>query len=216
MHSPRIYIPQGLKIGYGRTEVARAVEDIELGEGNHFLLARNGRGKTTLLRTLSRGLPTLAGHPALDGRVQFIGESLAFDGDLPAKVVFRTLLDSHGYRQALELAERVELDVGKPFGRLSKGNRQKVLLVLAEYRARPDEPSIVLLDEPFTGLDAHARDTMISVWEGRTNGVLRLITTHPDYDSMDLQRPVVITDGAIRLARPEEGRAWGQIKNHLN
>jgi ABC-type multidrug transport system ATPase subunit len=148
--------------------------------------------------------------------VQFIGEALAFDGDLPARVVFKTMLDSYGYRHAMELAERIELDVGKPFGRLSKGNRQKVLLVLAEYRARPDEASIVLLDEPFTGLDAHARDTVLSVWESRTQGILRLITTHPDYDSMDLRRPVVITDGEIRLARPEEGRAWGQIKRHLN
>jgi ABC-type multidrug transport system ATPase subunit len=216
MNSPSIQIPEGLKIGYGRTEIARAVEVMDLGPGNHFLLARNGRGKTTLLRTLSRSLPTLSGTPVLNGRVQFIGEALAFDGDLPARVVFKTMLDSYGYRHAMELAERIELDVGKPFGRLSKGNRQKVLLVLAEYRARPDEASIVLLDEPFTGLDAHARDTVLSVWESRTQGILRLITTHPDYDSMDLRRPVVITDGEIRLARPEEGRAWGQIKRHLN
>lgn len=216
MNPPNIQIPLDLRIGYGRTEVARAVEAMELGAGNHFLLARNGRGKTTLLRTLARSLPALAGSATMNGRVQFIGESLAFDGDLPAKVIFRTMLDSYGYRQAMELADRIELSVGKPFGKLSKGNRQKVLLVLAEYRARPDEASIVLLDEPFTGLDAHARDTVLSVWESRTQGILRLITTHPDYDSMDLRRPVVITDGEIRLARPEEGRAWGQIKRHLN
>lgn len=216
MNSPSIHIPNGLKIGYGRTEVARAAEVMDLGPGNHFLLARNGRGKTTLLRTLSRGLPTLSGSPVMNGRVQFIGEALAFDGDLPARVIFKTMLDSYACRQAMELAERIELNVVKPFGQLSKGNRQKVLLVLAEYRARPDEASIVLLDEPFTGLDAHARDTVFSVWEARTEGILRLITTHPDYDSMDLRRPVVITDGEIRLARADEGRDWGQLKRHLN
>ncbi len=216
MSSPSIHIPANTVVGYGRTAVAKAVEEIELAAGNHFLLARNGRGKTTLLRTLARSLRPLAGQPQVHGRLQFIGEDLAFDGELPARVIFKSMLSGAAVRQALDLAEKAELATKKPFAHLSKGNRQKVLLILAEFRAIPTEPSIILLDEPFPGADTVARECFLEVWANRTQGVLRLITTHPDYDSMDLHRPVIITDAEIRMARPEEGQAWGQLKTHLN
>ena len=216
MPEPKIFIPAETVIGYGKTAIAKATETLELGPGNHFLLARNGRGKTTLLRTLARGLPPLVGHPEITGTVQFIGDELAFDRWLPAKAIFKALLDSAAYAPALALADEAELAVKKPFGELSKGNKQKVLLILGEFRARPDTASILLLDEPFTGLDTHARDCFSRVWLSRTEGILRFITIHPDYDSMDLNRPVLISNAEIRLARPEEGRVWGQLKSHLN
>jgi ABC-type multidrug transport system ATPase subunit len=215
MTQPSIHIPVGMTIGYGSNVVARAAEALDLAGGNHFLLARNGRGKTTLLRTLARGLPPLSGQAGVTGRVQFIGDELAFDSWLPAKAIFKALLVRETLAAALELADRAELSITKPFGQLSKGNKQKVLLILAEFRARPEEPSVVLLDEPFTGLDTHARDCFSAVWTSRTEGILRFITIHPDYDSMDLLRPVVITDGEIRLARPDEGHVWGTLKKHL-
>lgn len=216
MEQPSIYIPKDTVIGYGRSAVAKASETVELVSGNHFLLARNGRGKTTLLRTLARSLPVVDGQPRMHGRAQFIGENLAFDDELPARVIFKSMLTGHGFQQAMQLAEATELNMVRPFGQLSRGNRQKILLILAEFRVVPGEASVLLLDEPFTGLDAHAREKFMDAWQSRTQGILRLITTHPDYDAMDLRRPVVITDGEIRLARPDEGRAWGQLKQHLN
>jgi ABC-type multidrug transport system ATPase subunit len=136
--------------------------------------------------------------------------------ELPARTIFNCLLDGGFRKLAQETATRVELDVAKPFGKLSKGNRQKVLLIVAEMRARASASPVLLLDEPFTGLDTHARDTFVDLWESHVQGILRLITTHPDHDALALQRPVIITEGSIRLARPEEGRFWGDLKSHLN
>ena len=214
--NPLILIPQDTVIGYGHREVARVAQPIELRTGNHYLLARNGRGKTTLLRTLARSLRPLRGEPRVEGRVQFIGEHLSFDPELPARTIFRSLLDGAARQKAEELAALVELDTGKPFARLSRGNRQKVMLVMAELRAASSPSPILLLDEPFTGLDTHARERFLDHWMSHTTGILRLITTHPDHDGHDLLQPVVITDGVIRMARSDEGHLWGQLKTHLN
>lgn len=213
---PSILIPKETVIGYGRSPVASCGEAIELGEGNHFLLARNGRGKTTLLRTLAGTLRPLKGNPTIQGHTQFIGDNLSFDRELPARAIFSSLLNRSARREARRFAEEAELDTRKPFGRLSLGNRQKVLLILAEFRAGMEKAAVLLLDEPFTGLDTPAREAFLGLWKERAENTVRFITTHPDQDSLDLGRPVIITDGAIRPASPEEGQSWGALKTHLN
>jgi ABC-2 type transport system ATP-binding protein len=68
-----------------------------------------------------------------------------------------------------ELADRLDLDLGRPIGELSKGNRQKVGLV----QAFMNEPDLLILDEPTTGLDPliqHTFQEMVRevAAEGRT------------------------------------------------
>lgn len=82
-----------------------------------------------------------------------------------ARTILRGLLDGPGRQRAEDLAEKVELDVRKPFARLSRGNRQKVLLVLAEMRAACSPCPILLLDEPFTGLDTRFKRCGELRWE---------------------------------------------------
>jgi len=57
--TPSIHFDTGLEIGYGKP-LARFGQAVSLTGGTHFLLARNGRGKTTLLRTLARTLKPVA------------------------------------------------------------------------------------------------------------------------------------------------------------
>ena len=151
--APSIHLDSGLEIGYG-SPLARFGQEVELSGGTHFLLARHGRGKTTLLRTLAGTLKPVAGKFRAEGFVQYLPEDLRFDPEITPAMVFRMLLPKARFQQALQLADRIELDVKKPYGRLSTGNRRKTSLIMAEFSVKPDQGNILLLDEPFSGLDA--------------------------------------------------------------
>jgi ABC-type multidrug transport system ATPase subunit len=212
--APSITLKPGFEIGYG-TMLAQLEQEITLGGGTHFLVARNGRGKTTLLRTLARTLKPVAGEPRTTGFIQYLPEDLRFDPELPAKAIFRSLLPAASLRPALALAVRIELDVKKPYGRLSTGNRRKTSLILAEYSVRPADGNILLLDEPFSGLDAFARQAFEDLWRQSTANVLRLVSCHPDYDAMAMPSTVLIESSRIRHLTGQDLN-WKSLKPLMN
>lgn len=218
-NTPKVELPGGLSIGY-QERLAQVVEgdgDIELGSGTHYLLARNGRGKTTLLRTLAGVLKPLGGKYSCDGRCQLLSEDLTFDRELPTRVIFKALLKKAECKQALDLARKLELDLYKPYGKLSTGNKRKVALLVAEFSVQEGRSDILLLDEPFTGLDAFAREIFQNLWSERQDGVLRLVSCHPDFDSMEMESSVLISDGKIvHLVGKDAPKQWGDLKTQLN
>lgn len=214
---PKLSIHSNFSIGY-KDELARVEgSDIELIDGTHYLLARNGRGKTTLLRTLAGVLKPINGKYKCEGMCQLLSEDLAFDKELSAKNIFKSLLKKEKCKQALELAEKLELDVTKPYGKLSTGNKRKVALLMAEYSTSTDRADILLLDEPFTGLDAFAREIFQDLWSRENQGVIRLVSCHPDFDSMEMESSVLISDGGITHLRGDDvPKQWGELKTKLN
>jgi len=212
--TPSIRLEPGLAIGYNRP-IARIDSDISLAQGTHFLLARNGRGKTTLLRTLARTLKNVAGNFQMHGFTQYLPEDLRFDPHIPAKSIFRALLPANRVAEALALSERIELDTTRAYGKLSTGNRRKVSLIVAEHSVLPDSANILLLDEPFSGLDAYARGAFEDIWKNSADNVLRLVSCHPDYDSMAMPSALLIHDE--RISHTTSGaQTWSQLKNQLN
>jgi ABC-type multidrug transport system ATPase subunit len=211
---PSIELSSGLQIGYGKA-LAGLDQEICLGGGTHFLAARNGRGKTTLLRTLARTLKQVSGNFRTQGFLQYLPEDLRFDPEIPAKTIFRSMLPGSRLKEALALAEQIELDVDKPYGRLSTGNRRKTSLILAEFSVRESAGNILLLDEPFSGLDAFARQAFENLWRLSGDRVLRLVSCHPDYDDMAMPSTLVITDGKLRHLRGEH-QNWSLLKQQLN
>jgi len=150
----------------------------------------NGAGKTTLLRVLGGGLRPTSGEVRLAGEPVDVGErtwrarigvlshrgflydqlsaaeNLRFYGDL-----FGLDALADRVREALAavgLAGRADARVGS----FSRGMRQRLALA----RALLHDPDVVLLDEPWTGLDAHAagllRDVLASLKDGRRAVVL--------------------------------------------
>jgi ABC-type multidrug transport system ATPase subunit len=194
--------------------LARLEDEVTLTHGTHFLVARNGRGKTTLLRTLAGTQRQVAGNFQIDGFTQYLPESMRFDPELPAKRIFQMLLPKDKWTTALELAERIELDVKKPYGRLSTGNHRKTSLIIAEYSVRPAGGNILLLDEPFSGLDVFARETFEEMWRDSGPDVLRLVSCHPDYDSMAMPSTLLIESGKLRYLRGED-QDWSDLKKLL-
>jgi len=212
--TPSIHLDSGLEIGYG-SPLARFGQSVTLAGGTHFLLARNGRGKTTLLRTLARTLKPVAGNFRTQGFTQYLPEDLRFDPEISPAMIFLTLLPKARLRDALDLANRIELDVKKPYGRLSTGNRRKTNLIAAEFSVKNDRGNILLLDEPFSGLDAFARQAFEEIWKNSSANVLRLVSCHPDYDAMEMPSAVMI-EGKNARHLNAGGQTWSQLKSLLN
>lgn len=214
VETPQLNLSSGLTIGY-RSPLARTDQEIRLEPGTHFLIARNGRGKTTLLRTIARSLRHLAGKVEFRGSMQYLPEDLRFDAEIPVHAIFAAMIPKARLQAALDLAAKVDLDRQKPYGKLSTGNRRKAALIIAEFSLDPSKPNILLLDEPFSGLDARSREIFEDMWRASSDRILRVVSCHPDYDSMRMPSALLIHDDTIRHARQDD-QTWSELKSQLN
>jgi len=160
------------------------------------LLGPNGAGKTTLLRAVMGLVRVRSGRITVDGApprrrrgIGYVPQRHEFAWDFPVTVeqavmTGRTamlgLLRRPGVAdwQAVDGAlDRVGLDAlrRRPVGELSGGQRQRVLV----GRALAVEPTTLLLDEPFTGLDAPAQEALGGLFASLAQeGRAVLMTTH--------------------------------------
>ena len=214
MRTPKIHFGNDLAIGYATT-LARFESAVTIGGGTHYILARNGRGKTTLLRTIAGITRPRSGEVSHQGHMQYLPEDLRFDGEMPVEYLFRMLIPGDRVKSALDLASSIELDVRKPYGRLSTGNRRKTSLIVAEFSTKRGEGNLLLLDEPFSGLDAFARAAFEEIWAKSSESVLRLVSCHPDYDSMRMASAIVIESDRITHHQSQD-QTWSSLKDLLN
>jgi ABC-2 type transport system ATP-binding protein len=165
--------------------------DLEVLRGEIFgFIGPNGAGKTTTIRLLLDLL-----HPTA-GRARVLGfdahrESVAVRrviGYLPGEFgldvrmtgrqfirYFARLRGLDDLGDAPRLAERLDLDLDVPMGRLSRGNRQKIGLVQALFH----RPALLILDEPTTGLDPLVQDTFLQILrEARSEGRTVFLSSH--------------------------------------
>lgn len=209
-----VELSEGLAIGY-RSVLATVTEDIPLKSGTHYLLARNGRGKTTLLKTLAGLLRQRSGCYSTNGLCQFIGDEFYFDRELKSGAIFKALISASVREAAFNLADQLELDINKEFGKLSFGNRKKVGLVVAEFRTLKENPNLLFYDEPFTGLDTPAREVVTRHWSSSSAQTLRIVSCHPDFDAMAMPSALLISDGEITQGG-SGSLSWADFKKRLN
>ncbi|WP_395729259.1 ABC transporter ATP-binding protein [Nakamurella sp.] len=154
----------GLGKSFGPTVALRDV-NLTIGRGEVFgYLGPNGAGKTTTLRLLMGMLRPTAGRATVVGldawrdavavhrRVGYLpGEPALYDRLTGRQHVsyFGHLRRDPDGKRALVLADRLDLDLDRPARELSKGNRQKLAIVLAMM----SRPELLVLDEPTSGLD---------------------------------------------------------------
>lgn len=191
------------------------------------LLGPNGSGKTTLLKLIAGLLTTNVGTIQVCG--QPIGpESKALVSYLPDRTYLRNnqkIKDQLDFFQdfyadfdrprAEEMLRNLGISLDQRFGTLSKGNKEKVHLVLVmSRRAR-----LYLLDEPIGGVDPAARDyilhTIISNYDPNATVV---ISTHliqdvePVLDDfVFLFRGNVVRAGSVDAVREETGKSLDEL-----
>jgi lipooligosaccharide transport system ATP-binding protein len=224
-----ILAAKGIRKSYGGREVVAGI-DLELARGECYgLIGPNGAGKTTTLRMLlgltvpDAGSITLLDHPvpqaAREGRIR-VGVVPQIDNLDPDFTVRENLLVYGRYfgltqAQVLERLPRLlefaalESRADSRVQELSGGMKRRLVLA----RALVNDPELLFLDEPTTGLDPQARHQM---WE-RLRLLLRqgktiLLTTHFMDEAERLCDRLKIIDHGVTLA---EGAPHALIAEHI-
>lgn len=206
----------GVEKRFGRVTALHGI-DFEIAPGESVaILGANGAGKSTWLRILaglakpsagrfvaeasdgSAAPPAVLSREALRGRVGYVGHATLLHGELSVRENLEFAARLHGRRPArgaqdtllaeLGLAELVERRVAT----LSRGTAQRVSIA----RSLVHDPDLLLLDEPFTGLDEISAERLSrQLAQLRGQGRALVVVTH------DPQRAVELADRALLLHR---------------
>ncbi len=206
--------------------------DLEVGSGEVFgYLGPNGAGKTTTIRILLDFIRATDGSASvfgLDSRTQ--GEEirrrigyLPGDASLYPKLTgMETLRYASHLRNGVDwayvdrLAERFNCQLAQPIRSLSRGNRQKISLVLA-FMHRPE---LIVMDEPTSGLDPLIQQEFYRlVDEVQAEGCTVFLSSHvlPEVERI-CDRVAIVRDGriaALEDVNELKGRAVHQFEVHF-
>ncbi|MDU0813540.1 ABC transporter ATP-binding protein [Bacillus siamensis] len=155
---------------YGRHTAVNDVS-ITLSSGRIYgLIGPNGSGKSTTLKMMAGLLFPTSGFVKADGeqatrdmvrQTAYLTELDMFYPDFTVKDMvnfYQSQFPDFQTEQAYRLLNEMQLDPEKKIKKLSKGNRGRLKIVLALAR-RAD---VILLDEPFSGLDPMVRDSIVN------------------------------------------------------
>ena len=188
--------------------VSNLTMDVKAGEVVGFL-GPNGAGKTTTIRMLLGFLNPTSGtcsvlggqlrrQPHLRNRVGYLPGDFRMDPGMTGMDLFSWFGQLRGgldRNRVSQLIDRLQLDPTRPFGKLSKGNRQKIGIV----QAFQHDPEVLVLDEPTTGLDPMIqREFLGLVGEAAANGAAVLFSSHvlPEVERI-AARVAIIRNGKL-------------------
>jgi ABC-type Mn2+/Zn2+ transport system ATPase subunit len=207
---------RGLAVGYDGSPPALSDVTFNALAGQRIgVLGPNGGGKTTLFRALLGELEPMAGELRVASRCATVPQTERSRLDYPVSALDVALMGTiplRGWwrhprrkersraRQALESVGLADL-ASRSFGELSGGQRQRVLVA----RALVQDAKVLLLDEPFTGLDASSA--------GRLNGMIDrlsaegravLIATHDIEQARRWDRVLCLNRRQIAFGPPDD------------
>lgn len=199
----------GLRKSYGHKQALNGV-DLKLPSGKIIgLLGPNGSGKTTLLKLINGLLTPTAGSLLVDGQapgieskkiVSFLPERTYLNDTWRVRDALRFFADFYAdfdTTRADEMLNSLNIDSNARLKTLSKGNKEKVQLILVMSRAA----RLYCLDEPIAGVDPAARDYILRTIINNYNPEASvLISTHLITDiEQVLDEAIFIKDGQVLL-----------------
>lgn len=193
-------VVQGVTVAYNNGHLALQDASFTLNPGTICaLVGVNGSGKSTLFKAImgfvrpSRGSVLIAGQPVSAAHkkslVAYVPQSEDVDWSFPVSVWDVVLMGRYGHMNFLRIAsakdkqlareslERVNMLEFKDrqIGELSGGQKKRVFIA----RALAQQGRIILLDEPFTGVDVKTEGVIIDLLRGlRDSGHMILVSTH--------------------------------------
>lgn len=187
------------------------------------LVGPNGSGKSTLFKAIMGILAPIAGSVSISGRdvaaarrdgvIAYVPQLEEVDWTFPVSVRDVVTMGRQGRmgflripsiedrRIVAESLARVGMEdfADRQIGELSGGQRKRVFLA----RALAQEASIILLDEPFTGVDRKTEDRITALLKSlRGEGRLLLVSTHDLAALPDLCDDVILLDNHLVAAGP--------------
>ncbi len=236
---------EGVTVAYPNGTLALENASFHLGPGRIAgLVGVNGAGKSTLFKAImgfvapSAGEVRIAGLRAREaqrrGLVAYVPQSEEVDWSFPVLVEDVVTMGRYGHMGFLRIASREDrrkVDAAlervgmssfrkRQIGELSGGQRKRVFLA----RALAQEGLVMLLDEPFTGVDVATEQAIVALMrELRGEGHLMLVSTHnlgsvPDYcDEVILVRRTVLAAGptATTFTQANLEMAFGGVLRHF-
>ena len=208
------------------------------------LVGVNGAGKSTLFKAIMGFVPTGAGEITLMGRpvaralrenlVAYVPQAEEVDWSFPVLVEDVVMMGRYGHmglmrrpraadRAAVTAAlARVGMEAfrHRQIGELSGGQKKRVFLA----RALAQDGQVILLDEPFTGVDVTTEEQIVALLgELRAEGRVMLVSTHnlgsvPEFcDRVVLVKGTVLDHGttAETFTRANLERAFGGVLRHF-
>lgn len=200
---------QNLSKTYGNTSALSSV-NLTLDSGKIVgILGPNGSGKTTLIKLISGLLTPTSGSILINGNtpgvkskseVAYLPDNIYLNTWMTVKQIVKYFADFYAdFREelAFEMLARLRISPDMRLKTLSKGNKEKVCLILVMSRAA----KLYVLDEPIAGVDPAARDYVIStIIQNYNPEATVLISTHLISDIEEILDEVIfLRQGQIVL-----------------
>ena len=235
----------GVTVSYPNGNVALVDASFQLHGGSICaLVGVNGSGKSTLFKAIMGLLEPAAGYVRVAGRavrealklnlVAYVPQAEEVDWSFPVSVWDVVLMGRYGYMNFMRIARAEDRRIAeeslsrvgmlefreRQIGELSGGQRKRVFLA----RALAQRARVILLDEPFTGVDVTTESAIIALLrELRDDGHIMLVSTHnlgsvPEFcDHVVLINRTVLAAGPIAEVFTEENllRAFGGVLRHF-
>ena len=208
---------RGLRKSFGKVEAVRGV-DVDVAPGEIFgFLGPNGAGKSSTMRMIAcvsprsggslqvLGLDPDADGPRIRARIGVVPQLDNLDTELTVRENLEIygryfgLSRAHVRAKAVELmafaqlADRAEASVES----LSGGMKRRLTIA----RSLVNDPELLLLDEPTTGLDPQARHLLWDrLYRLKREGVTQIVTTHYMDEAEQLCDRLVVMDGGVIVA----------------